>query len=107
MDYPRLGGMAQITGTVVLRLRIDSAGAIASVNALSGHPVLAKAAEQNIRLWRFSPARSAGQRVDAEFDFIYVFKLEGVTECPRPASSLIYEYPDKVTITSEAPHMQP
>jgi len=107
MQYPRLAAMAQITGTVTLRIRIDSTGKVLDAKELSGHPILVKAAKANIKLWRFSPGLSGGEKAESEFDFNYVFELKGVSEASVQCSQLTYEYPDKVTITSEAPHMEP
>jgi len=107
MEYPRLAALAQISGTVVLRVRIDSAGEVLSATGRSGHPILIKAAEANIKLWRFSAGRSSGQKAESEIDFTYVFELKGVSDAPRPCSGLTYEYPNRVTITSEAPLVMP
>ena len=101
LEYPRLGALARITGTVVLRVRINSDGTVSRVNALSGHPVLVEAAEENIKRWKFSPPRPGQSPGGSEFDFTYIFKLEGVTDTPHPYCELVYEYPDKVTITSK------
>jgi TonB family protein len=107
MEYPRLAAGARITGTAVLRVGIDSTGKVVIANGLSGHPILVKGAEENIKLWRFSPGRSSGEKAVSEFDFTYVFKLTDGSDTSRPCSALTYEYPDKVTIVSEAPPLNP
>ena len=107
MEYPRLAALAQITGTVVLRVRIDRTGGVLGASGLSGHPVLTKGALANIAQWKFSAGRSSGDKSESEFDFTYVFELRGETESSRPCSSLTYEYPNKVTIVSEAPLCMP
>jgi TonB family protein len=107
MEYPRLAAMARITGTAVLRVGIDSAGKVVIANGLSGHPILVKGAVENIKLWRFSPGRSSGEKAASEFDFTYVFKLTDGSDTSRPCSALTYEYPDKVTVESEALHWEP
>lgn len=71
LEYPRLGLLAAISGTVVLRLRLDNAGNVSNVKLLSAHPILAKAAAQSIKLWRFSPVRSHRIPRNPEFNFIY------------------------------------
>lgn len=107
MTYPRLAALVRITGTAVLRVRIGSAGEILSAKGLSGHPILIKAAQENVKLWRFSAGRSAGGKAESEFDFSYVFQLKGASDAPLQCSALTYEYPNKVTIVSEAPYVTP
>jgi TonB family protein len=102
MKYPRLAAYARITGNAVLRVRIDSNGKVISATGLSGHPILVKDATANILLWRFAAGKSAGEKADSEFDFTYVFKLKGVSHSDRTSSSLTYEYPNKVTVVSDA-----
>jgi hypothetical protein len=96
-----------MTGTAVLRVRIDSAGRVLSAKGLSGHPILVKAAEANMKLWRFAARRSAGEGAESEFHFTYVFELRGTSDAQLPCSGLTYEYPAKVTIVSEAPPVMP
>jgi hypothetical protein len=62
---------------------------------------------ENIKLWRFSPRRSSGEKAVSKFDFTYVFKLSDGSDTSRPCSALTYEYPDKVTVVTEAPHWEP
>jgi len=107
MQYPGLAAAARITGTAVLRVRVDGGGNVLSTRGLSGHPVLVKAAEANLRLWRFSTLGQRRQKAETEFDFTYVFQLKGGSDTSRPCSGLTYEYPDRVTIVSEAPHLMP
>ena len=107
MEYPRLAALARITGAAVLRIGIDSTGKVVIANGLSGHPILVKAAEANMKLWRFSPERSSGEKAVSEFDFTYVFRLTDGSGTSRPCSGLTYEYPDKVTIESEAIPLNP
>ena len=102
MEYPRIATMARITGNAVLRVRIDSNGKVLSATGLSGHPILVKGAKANIMLWRFAAGKSAGEKAESDFDFTYVFKLKGVSHSDRTCSSLIYEYPNKVTVVSDA-----
>jgi hypothetical protein len=102
LEYPRVAAEAQISGTVVLRVRIDKGGVVSHSQALSGPSILVFAAEENIKLWKFSVAGSPVARPDSEFNFTYIFKLIGASHSPRPGSELIYEYPNKVTVTSKA-----
>ena len=55
--YPALAKREKISGTVKCEVLIDEKGAVTKVKALSGHPVLAAAAEDSIRHWKYSPAK--------------------------------------------------
>ena len=55
--YPSLAKREKISGTVKCEVNIDEKGAVTKVKALSGHPVLAAAAEDSIRHWKYSPAK--------------------------------------------------
>jgi outer membrane biosynthesis protein TonB len=97
--------MAVITGTAVLRVRIDSAGNVLTARGVSGHPILVKAAVENIKLWRFSTRGPAA--AGAEFEFSYVFELKGASRAPVQCSTVTYEFPDRVTVVSKAPYVTP
>jgi TonB family protein len=106
-EYPVLAQQARIAGTVVIRVRINIDGTVANADAVTGHPLLRKAAEQNIKLWRFAKPGENASGDDLEFSYTYVFQLKGVSSESHPSAELTYEYPDKVTVTSKAPHWQP
>ena len=65
--YPPMAKMAHVQGTVVLRMTIDADGLPASVQAVSGPPMLQASAMQAARQWRFQPATQNGQAVPATF----------------------------------------
>ncbi len=52
--YPTLANAARIQGDVHLRVTTDGSG-VASVVVESGSPMLAKAAQENVRTWGFQP----------------------------------------------------
>jgi TonB family protein len=52
--YPPLPRMAHVEGEVLLRVTTDGSG-VASVIVESGQPMLAKAAQDNVRTWKFEP----------------------------------------------------
>jgi TonB family protein len=64
--YPPLARAARIQGTVVLSVLINKEGEIGDTKLVSGHPMLAPAAIQAVKQWRYSPAASADKAVDAE-----------------------------------------
>ena len=63
MSYPQLARKEKIAGTVKCEVYIDERGIVSKVHTVSGHPVLAAAAEDSIRKWRYNPARLDGKSV--------------------------------------------
>jgi TonB family protein len=67
--YPELARKMNITGTVKLEVVVAPNGTVKDAKVLGGHPVLATAALDAIRKWRFEPAamESSGV-VDFKFE---------------------------------------
>jgi TonB family protein len=109
LDYPSLSLQARISGTVQLRLHIASDGSAGESRIVSGDKILSRAAQDNLRSWRFMrcapPGEDVAQRGD-DVEITYEFKLVGETRSP-PKSQFSYEYPYHVTVTSAAPHWNP
>lgn len=106
-EYPRLGVQAQITGDVELDVTIAAAGTVTRTALVSGHRVLANAAETAIRSWRFAhrcPEESAAKETTVRFHF--TFRLQGVVE-ERPRTKLTYQFPDRIIVVGEVLHYQP
>jgi TonB family protein len=55
-EYPRLARQMNLTGAVQLAVVVRSDGTVKEVRVLGGHPVLAEAASEAVRQWRFRPA---------------------------------------------------
>jgi TonB family protein len=53
-SYPELARQTRIQGTVTLRVSTDGK-LVSDVDAESGHPILAKAATENVKTWEFKP----------------------------------------------------
>ncbi len=66
--YPELARHANISGTVKLEATIGANGQVKTVKVLGGHPLLAGAAEDALRKWRYQPAASESTAV-VEFHF--------------------------------------
>ena len=75
--YPPLARLARIQGTVVLRAIISREGKIENLEVLSGHPMLAPAAIEAVRQWRYRPYLLNDQPVEVETQVSVNFTLSG------------------------------
>jgi periplasmic protein TonB len=75
--YPSLARQARIQGTVILHAIINTDGRVAQLQVVSGHPVLARAALDAVRLWRYLPTRLNGQPVEVDTNITVTFILRG------------------------------
>jgi len=76
-EYPQLARQARIQGTVVLRAIISREGKIENLQVLSGHPLLAPAAIEAVRQWRYRPYLLNDQPVEVETEVTVNFTLSG------------------------------
>jgi protein TonB len=76
-DYPPLARQARIQGQVVLQALIDKDGNIEKLDLVSGHPMLAPAALQAVKQWKYKPYLLNGESVRVEADIIVNFTLFG------------------------------
>jgi TonB family protein len=65
-DYPAAARPAKLQGVVVLDVVVGRDGSVVDVHALNGPEVLARAAMDAMRWWRFQPYRVDGQPVVVE-----------------------------------------
>jgi protein TonB len=54
-DYPPQAREARIQGTVILTIHVTKAGDVESVQLYSGHPMLAPAAIEAVKQWKYKP----------------------------------------------------
>jgi TonB family protein len=59
-EYPALAKMNYIQGRVRVQLVVSRGGTVASAHVLSGHPLLAAAVLNSVRLWRYRPLVAEG-----------------------------------------------
>ena len=64
--YPALTQHMNVQGSVVLQAIISAAGAIEDLRVLSGPAILATAAQQAVREWRFKQVMLNGQAVETK-----------------------------------------
>jgi TonB family protein len=65
-DYPVLAKQMKVQGAVVLDAQIDRTGNIEQLQVLSGPSILATAAREAVRQWRFKPFYEHGEPVETE-----------------------------------------
>jgi TonB family protein len=73
-DYPPAARPQKLQGVIVLDVVVGRDGSVAGVRALGGPEILAQAAEDALRWWRFEPYRVDGQPVVAETTVAVEFK---------------------------------
>ena len=76
-NYPPLAKQARIQGQVVLQAEISKEGTIQNLQLVSGHPMLAPAAIEAVKQWRYKPYLLNGEPVAVETQVIVNFSLTG------------------------------
>ena len=71
-----LARQARIQGVVVLTAMIDREGNIENLQLVSGHPMLAPAAIDAVKHWRYKPFLLNGQPVEVETTVTVTFQLQ-------------------------------
>lgn len=75
--YPPLARQARIQGTVLLQAEISKDGTIENLHLISGHPMLAPAAIEAVKQWRYKPYVLNGEPVEVETQITVNFTLSG------------------------------
>jgi protein TonB len=75
--YPPIARAAHIQGAVVLAAIIDKDGSIQNLQVVSGHPMLAPAAIEAVKQWRYKPFLLNGQPFEVETTVTVNFQLRG------------------------------
>ena len=75
--YPPLARQARIQGTVVLQAQISKEGNIENLQLISGHPMLAPAAIEAVKQWKYKPYLLNGEPVEVETQVQVNFTLAG------------------------------
>jgi len=75
--YPPLARSARIQGTVVLQALISKDGSIENLHLVSGHPMLAPAAIEAVKQWKYKPYFLNGEPVEVETTINVNFTLAG------------------------------
>jgi hypothetical protein len=84
-----------------LQVDIDDAGNVSEERVISGHPLLLKEAEKNIKLWRFKPGHAIS------FSVTYEFRLVEPRSDKDPIPAISYDLPYSIRVTSNLPAVYP
>ncbi len=76
-NYPPLARQARIQGQVVLTAVISKTGQIEGLKLVQGHPMLAPAAIEAVKQWRYKPYILNGEPVEVETQITVNFTLSG------------------------------
>lgn len=73
--YPMQARTDRISGKVVLSATISADGNVGEINVVSGSPILAEAAKQAVRQWRYHPAMLNGSPIVIQKQIMFLFTL--------------------------------
>jgi periplasmic protein TonB len=77
VTYPPLAKQARIQGQVVLHAIISKDGSITGLTLVSGHPMLAPAAIEAVKQWKYKPYLLNGEPVEVDTEVLVNFTLAG------------------------------
>ncbi len=65
-DYPLLARQMKVQGSVILQAMISREGNIQGLQVVSGPPILANAAQEAVKQWRFKPHYEGSEAVETQ-----------------------------------------
>jgi len=74
-QYPEAARQQHIQGPVLLNVLVGTTGLVRETSVISGDPLLAKAATDAVRQWRFNPHQLNGKAVEFETRITVNFAL--------------------------------
>jgi TonB family protein len=74
-QFPAAALAARRAGTVVLHVQVAEDGSVANIRTLSGDPILANAAIEAVRNWRYQPYRQHDRPAQFQTDVTLTFAL--------------------------------
>lgn len=74
-EYPALAKQMRLEGTVVLKAVISPSGTVEKLEVQHGHPVLARAAIEAVRQWRYRPYLLNREPIEVETEITVKFLL--------------------------------
>src|ERR1700758_4364329 len=73
--YPPLARQTRISGTVRLHAIISKSGSVESLEVISGHPLLVRAALDAVQQWKYKPTLLNGEPVEVDTTIDVIFSL--------------------------------
>ncbi len=89
--YPPLAKQARIQGEVILRVEISKSGDVENMQLVSGHPMLAPAAIDAVKQWKYAPYLLNGNPVEVDTQVTVNFTLSD-----KPPAESASEYGDRI-----------
>jgi TonB family protein len=77
--YPKEARKRKIEGPVVVRATVALDGSLRDITVVSGDPILADAALEAVRQWRYQPSKVNGEPVEAQHEITVTFKRDQST----------------------------
>lgn len=74
-DYPAVARQLKVEGTVELNATVGEDGTVEKADVVSGNPILAKAAQETLKKWKFSKMTEDGKPVKFLANVAFTFKL--------------------------------
>jgi TonB family protein len=74
-EYPESARAQNVQGQVILQIRIQTDGSVADVQVLSGDPLLAPAATDAVKQWKFKPRTGTGDSPEMQTRVTMNFRL--------------------------------
>jgi TonB family protein len=105
--YPPLARRAHLVGgDVQLVAEIDRNGVVTSVHGSGTHPLFCKAAEENLRQWKFGPF-APDQQFPANFKITFSYRMAGSPAAYSVPATVKWKLPERVEIVVPPPIMEP
>lgn len=98
--YPPVARQARIHGDAVLSAHIGTDGSVSIPILKSGHPMLLRAAEDNLKKWKFQGGE------EQEMEITYHFKF-GETTLDNAPTECSFDLPNSVTVLTHVDTPQP
>ncbi len=99
-DYSPLAWSARVTGSVELTILLGQQGQVLRVDAKSAAPMLADAADRNVRQWQFCAPASKG---DSEVVLHYEYQLKGERSYERKRAAVVIDLANETVILTTNP----
>lgn len=75
-NYPKEARKKKIEGQVVLHAVVTLDGTLNDITVVSGNPILADAALEAVRQWRYQPSKINGEPVEAQHEIVITFRKD-------------------------------